>query len=105
MSGGIEEEYDLKKIRSTIHSTRYTSSSSGRSENTADFNSFWEILVNARKKSSVIGANINVLPTDYANEMRMSNGLVRGHAYIITKMAEVYTTLKTQSFKIPLRPR
>ncbi len=89
MSGGIEEEYDLKKIRKTIYSSSSYQYNSGRSSENVGFEQFWEILVNARKKNSVIGASINVLPTDYRIEARMSNGLVRGHAYIITKMAEI----------------
>lgn len=88
MSGGIDEEYNLKSIRDTIHRSRF-SYGSGKSENKIDFESFWEILINARKKQSVIGVNINALATDYGPEARMSNGLVRGHAYIITKLAEI----------------
>jgi len=90
MSGGIEEEYDLKKIRSKVFSaSSYSKHSTGRSSENIGFDQLWDILVNAQKKSSVIGVCINVLPTDYANEARMPNGLVRGHAYIITKMAEI----------------
>lgn len=84
MSGGIDEEYDLKKVRKTMH----TSKRYGKCDN-VDFGCFWEILVNARKKQSVIGANIAQLSTDSANEMQTPNGLVRGHAYIITKLAEI----------------
>jgi hypothetical protein len=75
MSGGIDEAYDLKQIRNVNY---YSPVSLSNGKKNLDSNSFWEILLNARKKQSVIGANINLLATDFTNDVQLSNGLVRG---------------------------
>ena len=85
MSGGIDEEFDLKKIRNTMYSSSSSSHHATGKSNIVDYNAFWDILVTARKKQSVIGSNIN----SGRIEGQLANGLVTGHAYIITKMAEV----------------
>ena len=54
MSGGIEEIFDLKQIRRTLNS------SVRNVDDKLNHNQFWEVLINARKKQSVIGSNIEV---------------------------------------------
>ena len=117
MSGGVEESYDLKQIRNSVYSSR---SSYNTEKKNLDSKNFWEIIVNARKKFSVIGSNINTLSSDYSRDAQQSNGLVRGlinsisisiefnlskqiykslgHAYIITKISEL--TLDNVNHKI-----
>ena len=75
MSGGVEESYDLKQIRSSVYSSR---SSYNTEKKYLDSKNFWEIIVNARKKFSVIGSHINTLASDYSRDAQQSNGLVRG---------------------------
>ncbi len=50
MSGGIEETYNLKEIRNFRT----------KDLKNPDHNTFWNILIKARQKSSVIGCNIDV---------------------------------------------
>ena len=57
MSGGIEESYNLTSIRKSLLNTRTPKATD---EPTLDFRSFWDILITARKKYSVIGCNIEV---------------------------------------------
>ena len=54
MSGGIEEIFDLKQIRRTLNS------SVRNVDDKLNHNQFWEVLINARKKKSVIGSNFEV---------------------------------------------
>ena len=56
MSGGIEESYNLLNLRETLTSVRPL-----LGEQIVDFRSFWDILITARKKFSVIGCNIEVI--------------------------------------------
>ena len=67
MSGGIEETYNLKNLRRSLTMNRsYISTqnssiqASNEQEVITDHTAFWEILINARKKQSVIGSNIEV---------------------------------------------
>ena len=83
MSGGIEESYNLANIRKSLTGVRVSSPS-----DVIDFRSFWDILITARKKFSVIGCNIELSNTS-VKEAKLSNGLVQGHAYIVTKVAEL----------------
>ncbi len=69
MSGGIEEVFNLKEIRRTLNGSR----------NEIDHRQFWNVLVNARKKQSVIGSNIDLLDTDQTSEVKLNNG----HYYIL----------------------
>jgi len=69
MSGGIEESFDIKKM--------------GYKEK----DNFWSILYQAYHKNSIMGCSINADPA--AREARMYNGLVKGHAYTITKVTEI----------------
>ncbi|RMZ95081.1 calpain-3 isoform X2 [Brachionus plicatilis] len=85
MSGGIEEIYNLINIRKTLYSNRFFPSHDTQS---LDHKTFWSILIEARRKFSVIGCNIE-LDDPNQKEVRLSNGLVQGHAYIITKVAEL----------------
>jgi hypothetical protein len=108
MSGGIEECFSLVDIR------RGAGSASSSSLKVPDLNTFWNIMTTARSKCSVIGCNIEVSlfelynfqgfrdqkfcsiffkiqkgVSSLRNEVRMANGLVQGHAYIVTKAAEL----------------
>ena len=53
MSGGIEEIFDLRDIKRSLRGSPVD-------KDKLDHNSFWEVLLNARKKQSVIGSNIEV---------------------------------------------
>lgn len=57
MSGGIEEIYNLINIRKSLYSNRFFPSHDVQS---VDHKTFWSILIEARKKFSVIGCNIEV---------------------------------------------
>lgn len=58
MSGGIEEIYNLINIRKSLYSNKFIPSHDTQS---LDHKTFWNILIEARKKFSVIGCNIEVL--------------------------------------------
>lgn len=66
MSGGIQEQFDLAKMRYD------------------ERENFWEILKLSFEQESIMSASIN--PDEYVREARLSNGLVRGHAFTITKL-------------------
>jgi len=67
MSGGIEESFDLKKLD--------------------DPTSLWTALFQGAAMNSIMGCSI--LPDPGVKEARMSNGLVRGHAYTVTTVKYV----------------
>jgi calpain len=69
MSGGVREEFNLTNLDESIKK------------------SLWTILFQAYRKQSIMGCSINADPN--VREARQSNGLVRGHAYTITKLAIV----------------
>ena len=56
MSGGITEAFNLKEIRNSLSRSNQASSSN---ENVGH-QRFWELIVGARKKKSVIGCSIDV---------------------------------------------
>jgi hypothetical protein len=61
MSGGIEETYELACLRKSSfgYTSRFRTIDLGpKTQLTAD--SFWNILITARKKHSVIGCNIEL---------------------------------------------
>lgn len=68
MTGGIQETFDLKSMRSESQKKE-----------------LWEVIIKSRKHKSLIGASI--APNPRVREARMSNGLVMGHAYTVTKIA------------------
>lgn len=68
MSGGLQEQFDLKELSSETR------------------NHFWTFLNKGFEKSAILGCSI--VPDPAVREARMSNGLVRGHAYTITKVLE-----------------
>jgi calpain, invertebrate len=68
MSGGIQENYDLKKIDSKTR------------------RELWDVLKKGFDFHSIMGCSI--IPDANTREARMANGLVKGHAYTITKLAE-----------------
>lgn len=69
MSGGIQEQFDIKKLESDQRQN------------------FWNILEKGFEKNSIMGCCI--FPDPNVKEARMSNGLVRGHAYTITKIVDL----------------
>jgi calpain len=70
MSGGIQETYDLKNYQTSQAK-----------------NELWEIIIKSRKLKSMTAAYIDADP--YVREARLSNGLVMGHAYTVTRIALV----------------
>jgi hypothetical protein len=72
MSGGIEEVFKLNEIRKTLYDRR-NPFNHGINENEMNHVKLWEILLNARKKQSVIGSNIELLESDSVNEVKLSN--------------------------------
>ena len=75
MSGGVEEIYELNKFKSLTN-----------------VNEFWSILNRSRQKKSVICCNIE--PDESLIEVILPNGLIKGHAYVVTTLA---TLLKDQT--------
>lgn len=69
MSGGIAETLTLKSL------------------DYKQRDELWKILKQAYDKGSIIGCSLE--PDSRVREARLSNGLVRGHAYTITKLASV----------------
>ncbi|CAF0859466.1 unnamed protein product [Brachionus calyciflorus] len=67
MSGGLEESFDLTKLESQSQ--------------------LWTILYQAYMRNSIMGCSITADAS--VREAKLSNGLVRGHAYTITKVATV----------------
>ena len=68
MTGGIQETFKISNM-----------------QNQKEKDLMWDILVKGRQHKSLMGASIDADPR--IKEARMSNGLVRGHAYTITKVA------------------
>ena len=68
MSGGIEESFTIKSMQTS-----------------AQRDELWDIIVKSRKHKTMIGASI--APNPSLREARLSNGLVMGHAYTVTKIA------------------
>ena len=58
MSGGIEEFYNLKDIRDTLGGYGRI----GTSAKNVNHKQFWDIILGARSKHSVVGCNIEVNP-------------------------------------------
>ena len=68
MTGGIQESFTISNMQT---------------QKQKDL--MWDILVKSRQHKSLIGASIN--PNPRIKEACLSNGLVMGHAYTITKIA------------------
>ena len=68
MSGGIQENFIIANMRTEKQK-----------------NIMWDIFVKSRQHKSLIGVSINAKPN--AREARLSNGLIMGHAYTVTKIA------------------
>ena len=68
MTGGIQESFEIKDMRTEKQK-----------------NEIWNLLVKSRKHNSLIAASIS--PNPRIREARLPNGLVRGHAYTITRIA------------------
>ena len=73
MSGGIEEKFNIKKIL--------------ESKKKRESDSLWLILKKARSKKSVICCNLE--PDEEKPDLRLENGLVKGHAYVVTTLATI----------------
>ncbi len=67
MSGGIEESFNLKKSNDFISK-----------------DVLWKLLCESRKLKSMNAAFIE--PDPYVYEAKMANGLIKGHAYTVTKI-------------------
>jgi hypothetical protein len=68
MTGGIAETFEIKDKRTV-----------------AERDEIWQVLIKSRQHKSLIGASI--APNPRVREARLSNGLVMGHAYTVTKVA------------------
>lgn len=68
MTGGIQESFEIKDMRTDKQKDE-----------------IWDMLVKSRKHKSLIAASI--APKPRIREARLSNGLVMGHAYTITRIA------------------
>ena len=77
MSGGVEEVFDLNEIRKNTSITTIP----------GDVNTFWKILLQARRKKSVICCNVDSPSSE--NDSELPNGLVNGHAYVITTLVTI----------------
>ncbi len=75
MSGGIQEQFDLTEMRY-----------SGKEE-------LWNTFKLSFEQDSILSCSIN--PDKYVREARLSNGLVKGHAYTITKIHQLDMRSKT----------
>jgi hypothetical protein len=61
MSGGVEEIYNIVNMREALFRTKTLTVSNERAnELSPTYNSFWEIILTAKRKKSVIGCNIEV---------------------------------------------
>lgn len=67
MSAGLKEDFSIKKMTDD------------------EREGLWRILFQAFHKNSIMGCSIHADPR--VREARLANGLVRGHAYTITKLA------------------
>lgn len=85
MSGGIEETLTLDKKHDEREKTK-----------------IWKILSRSRQLKSMNGAYIEA-STDDMIDYKMPNGLVKGHAYSITKIASVYSINGSETRLIRLR--
>ena len=69
MTGGVREEFNLKNLNESMKK------------------SHWDILNHAHRKQSIMSCSIYADPA--VKEMRLFNGLVKGHAYTITNFVIV----------------
>ncbi len=84
MSGGVEERFNIKTIV--------------ESQKKGELDSLWLILKKARSKRSVICCNLE--PDELIPDFRLENGLVKGHAYVVTTLV----TLRLKDKKIVYGP-
>ena len=84
MSGGVQETFNLKKFRNKSLKCFYTK----------EYEDIWEVLIQARNKKSVICCNLD--PDENEKEQVLTNGLVKGHAYIISTLAVIMLNDKEQ---------
>ena len=87
MSGGLEEVFRLKDIRQSLTVVNNLNHNN-HDPNKLDHIKFWEVLLNAKKKHSVMGCTIRLESAGNVREVKLTNGLVKGHAYICTRVAE-----------------
>lgn len=71
MSGGVEEKFALRDI----------------SYSNIEMENLWSILLQARNKKSVICCNLE--PDEEINDLTLPNGLVKGHAYVVTTLVRI----------------
>ena len=82
MSGGIEETLLLDKKNDNREKTR-----------------IWKIISRSRQLKSLSGAYIESNIGDPIDD-RISNGLVKGHAYSITKVVSIYSSSGSQETRL-----
>ncbi|CAF4382881.1 unnamed protein product, partial [Adineta steineri] len=70
MTGGIEESFNTKDIK--------------------DKDQFWQTMGIALKHDAMVGCSITPDPTE--REAKMTNGLIKGHAYAVTAAVRVKLT-------------
>lgn len=80
MSGGLKEDFNLKKLSDS------------------ELEGLWQILYQGYHKNSIMGCSINADPN--VREARMANGLVQGHAYTITKLVVLSSYDDTRLLRI-----
>ena len=85
MSGGLEETLTLEKKYDEREKTR-----------------IWKILCRSRQLKSMNAAYIEASNNEMV-DYKLPNGLVKGHAYSITKIASVYSINGTEIRLIRLR--
>ena len=78
MSGGVQEQFDLRKIDLNNNKDKI---------NRKQKEIIWNILMQARRKKSVICCNIE--PNESLAQQELANGLVAGHAYIVSALTLV----------------
>ncbi|GAB1608629.1 calpain-9-like, partial [Argonauta hians] len=76
LSGGISEVYDLRDKQKIPHN-------------------FFELIEDSRKMNTLIAAAIYKDSKSFFQEVKRSNGLYEGHAYSVTKVAQVEMDKKT----------
>ena len=82
MSGGIREHFNLKEIRKSLQPYPLAERPA------IDYDKFWKLLLSSRKHKCSFSCSIQILP-DQQKEQKLSNGLVTGHAYMCTRLAEL----------------
>ena len=84
MSGGVEEMFHLNTIL--------------EANKKSELDSFWRILKQARSKKSVICCNLEA--DDEIVDLKLENGLVKGHAYVVTTLVSINLKAKNTQYRL-----